>query len=154
MRSRWSGANCRETCFGKWFPRPRNARKHVLETGFQQVSGQLPELQGNLFWKLVSNKFLALEPSSKSHQIVPPGTGFVNFWNQNLKVSKSSLLGLVLSTFGTNARKLSNRTSWNWFCRIREPKPENHKIEPPRTGFVDLWSHGPKFIKSNLLGLL
>ena len=105
-----------------------------METGFQQVSGQLPDLQGNLFWKLVSNKFLALEPSSKSHQIVPPGTGFVSFWNQNLKVSKSSLLGLVLSTFGTNARKLSNRTSWNWFCRIR--------------------GQSQKIIKSGLLGLV
>ena len=67
-----------------------------------------------------------LEPRPGSHQIEPPGTSFVDFWSQGQKVIKSSLLGLVLSTSGANARKSSNRTSWDWFCRLLEPRPENH----------------------------
>ena len=56
-----------------------------------------------------------LEPRPESHQIEPPGTGFINFWNQDQKVSKSSLLGLVLSTSGAEARKPSNQASWTGF---------------------------------------
>ena len=32
--------------------------------------------------------------------------------------------------------------------------PENHQIELPGTGFVDLWSQASKFFKSSLLGLI
>ena len=49
------------------------------------------------------------EPRPESQQIEIPGTGFVVFWNQCQKVIKSNLLGLVLSTSGTKAGKLSNR---------------------------------------------
>ena len=45
-----------------------------------------------------------------------------------------SLLEQVLSTSGAKARKLSNRASWDWFCRLPEPRPESHQIEPPETG--------------------
>ena len=45
-----------------------------------------------------------------------------------------SLLEQVLSTSGAKARKLSNRASWYWFCRLPEPRPESHQIEPPETG--------------------
>ena len=113
-------------------------------------------------FSLVKSRFLNfetlfcrfLEPKPKSHQIEPPAAGFVDFWGQGEKVSKSSLLGLVSSTSGANARKSSNRVSWDWFCRIQGPKQESHQIEPPGTLFVDLWSQGPKIIKSSLLGLL
>jgi hypothetical protein len=95
-----------------------------------------------------------LEPRRGSHQIEPPGTGFVDFWSQGQKVIKSSLLGPVLSTSGANARKSSNRASWDWFCRLLEPRRGSHQIEPPGTGFVDFWSQGQKVIKSSLLGLV
>ena len=48
----------------------------------------------------------------------------------------------------------SYRASWDWFCRLLEPRPESHQIEPPETGFIDFWSQGQKVIKSSLLGLL
>ena len=46
-----------------------------------------------------------LEPGLESHEIEPPGTGFVDFWSQGWKVMRSSLLGLVLSTSGAKAGK-------------------------------------------------
>ena len=95
-----------------------------------------------------------LEPRPESHQIEPPGTGFIDFWSQDQKVTKSSLLGLVLSTPAAKARKSSNRASWDYFCRLLGPRPESHQIEPPGTSFVDFWSQGQKVIKSSLLGLL
>ena len=51
-----------------------------------------------------------------------------------MKIIKSSLLGLVLTTL--------------------EPWQESHQIESPGTGFVDFWSHGRKVIKSSFLGLV
>ena len=70
------------------------------------------------------------------------------------EVIESSFLGLVFSTSGAKARKLSNRVSWDWFCRLLEPRLENQKIELPGTRFVDFWSQGQKVIKSILLGLV
>ena len=61
---------------------------------------------------------------------------------------------IVLLIPGSKARKSSNQASWDWFCRLLEPWPESHQIEPPGTGFVDFWSHGRKVIKSSLLGLV
>ena len=90
----------------------------------------------------------------ESHQIEPSGTHFVDFWSQGRKVIKSSFLGLVLSTSGAKARKSSTRASWDWFCRLLEPRPGSHQIEPPGTGFVDFWSQGQKVIKSSFLGLV
>ena len=40
----------------------------------------------------------------------------------------------VLSTSGAEARKLPNRASWDWFCRLLEPRSESHQIEIPETG--------------------
>ena len=57
--------------------------------------------------------FRRLEPMPKCNQIKLPGTGIVDFLNQDWKVTKSSLLGLVLSTSGAEARKSSNRPSWD-----------------------------------------
>ena len=64
-----------------------------------------------------------LEPMRESHQIEPPGIGFVYFWSQCQKVIKSSRLRLVLSTPGAKAGKSSNRTSWHWFSRFLDPNP-------------------------------
>ena len=88
---------------------------------------------------------------SENHEIKPPGDGFVDFWSQGFK---SILLGLVLSTSGANAKKSSNRASWDWFCRLLEPKLESHSIKHPGTGFLDFWSQGQKVIKSSFLGLV
>ena len=55
-----------------------------------------------------------------------PGTGFVDFWSQGQKVIKSSLLGLVFSISGVNARTSSNRASWDSFCRLLEPRPKSN----------------------------
>ena len=81
-----------------------------------------------------------LEPRPESDQIEPPGNGFVDFWSHGRKVIKSSFLGLVLSTSGAMAGKSSNRASWDWFCRLLEPWPESHQIEPLGIGFVDFLS--------------
>ena len=62
----------------------------------------------------------------------------------SLKMFKSSFLELILWTSGANAGKSSNRAFWNSFCRLLEPRPESHQIEPPGTGFVDFWGQGQK----------
>ena len=67
---------------------------------------------------------------------------------------KSNLLELILSTSGAKAGKSSNRASWDYFCRLLEPRPESHQIERPGTGFVDFWRQDQKVIKSSLLGLV
>ena len=79
---------------------------------------------------------------------------FVDSWIQGSKIIKSSLLGLVLSTSGAMAGKSSNRASWDWFCRLLEPWPESHQIEPLGIGFVDFLSQCWKVIKSSLLGFV
>ena len=56
-----------------------------------------------------------LEPRPESHQIEPPGSGFLDFWSQRQKVFKSSFLGFVLSASGAKARKSSNQASWDRF---------------------------------------
>ena len=61
---------------------------------------------------------------------------------------------IVLLIAGSKVRKKSNQASWDWFCRLLEPWPESHQIEPPGTGFLDFWSQGQKVIKSSLPGLL
>ena len=48
---------------------------------------------------------------------------------------------IVLSPSGSKGRKSSNQASRDWFCRL-EPRPENQQIEPPWTGFPDVWSQG------------
>ena len=61
---------------------------------------------------------------------------------------------IVLLIPGSKTRKSSNQASWDWFCRLLEPWPESHQIEPPGTAFVDFWSHGQKVIQSSLLGFV
>ena len=56
-----------------------------------------------------------LEPRPESHQIEPPGSGFLDFWSQRQEVFKSSFLGFVLSASGAKARKSSNQASWDRF---------------------------------------
>ena len=81
-----------------------------------------------------------------------PEISFVDFWSQGQKVIKSSLLGLVFSTSGANARKSLNRASWDSFCRLLEPRLESHQIELLGTGFLDFWSQRQKVFKSSFLG--
>ncbi len=122
-------------------------KSSLLELILSTSEAKAGKSSNRAFW----NSFCRLlEPRPESHQIEPPGTGFVDFWSQGQKVIKSSFLGLVLSTSGAKARKSSNRASWDWFCRLLEPRPESHQIEPPGTGFVDFWSQGQKVIKSSL----
>ena len=61
---------------------------------------------------------------------------------------------IVLLIPRSKARKSSNQASWDWFCRLLEPRPESHQIEPPGTGFLHFWCQGQKVIKSSLLGLV
>ena len=61
-----------------------------------------PSSQPALFCRL-------LESRTEHHQIEPLGIGLVDFCNQEQKVFKLSLLGLVLSTSGDTARKSRNR---------------------------------------------
>ena len=69
-----------------------------------------------------------LEPRPESRQIEPPGTLFVDCLIRGWKVIKSSFLGFVLSTSGANARKSSNRFSWDWFSRLLDPPPPTHPL--------------------------
>ena len=87
-------------------------------------------------------------------QIEPSGHHFVDFWSQSQKLLKSSILGIILSTSGPNARKCSNRASWASFCRILKPKLESAQIERPGRYFVDFWSQCQKVLKSSLLGVI
>ena len=61
---------------------------------------------------------------------------------------------IVLLIPGSKARKSSNQASWDWFCRLLEPRPESHQIEFPGTGFLYVWWQGQKVIKSSILGLV
>jgi hypothetical protein len=65
---------------------------------------------------------------------------------------KSELLGPILSTSGAKTRKCENRISWDRFCRLLEPRPENAEIGSRGTHFVDFWSQGQKMLNSDPLG--
>ena len=67
-------------------------------------------------------------------QIEPTGPHFVDFWGQGLKMVKSTLLGLILSTSGAKAGM--------------------QQIGPSGAQFVDFWSQGLKMVKSTLLELI
>ena len=100
-----------------------------------------------------------LMPTLEEHtlrllKIKPLGTRFVDCWSQCEKVIESNFLELVFSTSGAKTRNSSNRASWYSFCRLLEPRPESHQIEPPGNGFVDFWGRGQKGIKSRVLGLV
>ena len=95
-----------------------------------------------------------LDPRAENHQIKHPGTGFVGFWSPGQKITKSSLLGLVFSLSGAKPRMSSNRASWDWFCRLLEPRLESHRIKTSGVDFLDFCGQGQKGIKSGLLKLL
>ena len=79
------------------------------------------------------------------------------FWGQGHIIIKAKLLVLILSTSGANARKSSkssNRNLWESFCRLLEPRPESHGINASGADFVDFWSQGQNFSKSELPGLI
>ena len=61
---------------------------------------------------------------------------------------------IVLLIPGSRARKSLNQASWDWFCRLLEPWPESHQIEPLGIGFGDFLSQCWKVIKSSLLGVV
>ena len=93
------------------------------------------------------------EPRPESHDIEPPGTGFLDFCSQGQKTIESSFLVIVLSTTGATGRKSSNRAPWDWFWRLLEPTPECYQIEHPGSAFADFWSQGQKVNESSLRGL-
>ena len=59
--------------------------------------------------------------------------------SQRKEMLKSDLLGPILPTSGAKARKCLNRTSWDPFCRLLDPRRENAKIGHPGTYFADFW---------------
>ena len=65
---------------------------------------------------------------------------------------KSDFLEPILPTSAPKARKCLNWMSWDPFCRLLDPMPENAKIGPPGTYFADFWTQGQKILKSDLLG--
>ena len=67
-------------------------------------------------------------------QIEPSGAYFVDFWSQGLKMLKSIVLELILSTSGAKAGM--------------------PQIETSGAHFVDFWSQGLKMLKSTLLELI
>ena len=64
---------------------------------------------------------------------------------------KSELPEPILSTSEPNARKCSNRSSWNAFPDFLRPMLENVQIGAPGTNFVDFWAHCQKILKSGFL---
>ena len=131
-----SGAKARKSsnrASSEWFsrrlePRPENHQIELPENGFVDFLTQS--------WEVVKSKLLGLvlstseakarkssnrapwawfcrflEPKLESHSIKPPGTGFLDFWSQGYNVTKSSLLGLVLSTSWSEAGKSLNQVS-------------------------------------------
>ena len=90
----------------------------------------------------------------ESAQSEPPGRHFVDLWSPGQKVLKPSILEVILSTSGANARECSNRASWASFCRLLKPMPESAQIEPPGRHFVDFWSQCQKVLKSSILGVI
>ena len=93
-----------------------------------------------------------LEPRPGSHQIEFLEIRFLDVLSHGWTVIQSSLLGLVLLTSGAKAKESSNRSSWDWFCRLLEPRPESYQIELLGTGFLIFWSQGQKVIKSSVSG--
>ena len=65
---------------------------------------------------------------------------------------KSDFLGPILPISAPKARKCLNWMSWDPFCRLLDPMPENAKIGPPGTYFADFWTQGQKILKSDFLG--
>ena len=61
---------------------------------------------------------------------------------------------IVLLIPGSKARKSWNQAFWDWFCRLLEPWPESHQIEPLGIGFGDFLSQCWKVIKSSLMGFV
>ena len=64
---------------------------------------------------------------------------------------KSELPEPILLTSEPNARKCSNRNSWNAFPYFLRPMLENVQIGAPGTHFVDFWAHCQKILKSGFL---
>ena len=67
---------------------------------------------------------------------------------------KTELLEAILSTSGPTAKKCSNRSSWNPFCRFLGPMPENVQNGTPGAHFVDFRAQCQKMLKSELLELI
>ena len=78
---------------------------------------------------------------------------FVEFWSQSQKTPKSSLLGMVLSSSRTNAKKSQNQTPRDWLRRLLEPVPKKHQITFPWTCFVEFMSPAQQMFKPRVLGL-
>ena len=138
--------------FHKWCSRANQIAFHDCQKKLQNhVFSRIVHLASTRAPVIAAHSRL-LEPWPESHQIEPLGTGFVDFWNHGQKIIKSRILGSVSSTSGAMARKSSNRASWDRFRQHLEPLPGSHQITHPGIGFVNIWRHGQKVIKSSILG--
>ena len=132
------------------FKRLETRRKIEISTSKCQFYEGLPTVWIFSFAETLGKRLR--DPRPENAEIGIPGTHFVDFWTQRQKMLKSDFLGPILSTSGPNARKCKNRTSWDPFCRLLDPRPENAKIAVPGTHFVDFWNQGQKMLKSDFLG--
>ena len=103
---------------GSGFPDFWSQRQKVFKSSFL---GFVLSASGANAWKSSNqaswDRFSwLLEPTPESLQIKLPGIRFVDFWSQGQKVIKSSLLGLVFSITGANARnpKRKHRGRADW----------------------------------------
>ena len=70
------------------------------------------------FWRL-------LDSVAENTKIKALGTNFVDVLRVSQKILKPELLELIMWTSGDNAKKCLNLNSWNPFCLLLEPRPEN-----------------------------
>ena len=105
---------------GVFVPRFQDHRRK----GFLRLGGPTSRQGGRAAW---SRKFKQIPRTLRP---LPGKYSFVDFWSQGWKVMKSSLSGLVLFTSGARAGKSCNPASWDRFCGLLEPRPENHEMEP------------------------
>ena len=95
-----------------------------------------------------------LAPRPESAQIDHSGIHFVDFWSLLQKVLKSIILEHILYTSGAIGRKCSNRSFWNSFYRLLEPRAESAQIAHSGAHAIDFWSQGQKVLKSSILELI
>ena len=133
----WSqGQNASNRAFWSSFcrllePRPECLKSSLLELILSTSGAKAGKCSNQAFWMSFCR---LLEPRPENAQIDPSGAHFVDFWSQGLKMLKSNLLELILSTSGAKAGM--------------------PQIEHSGAHFVDFWSQGQKVLKSRLLGVI
>ena len=107
--------NCRETCSGNWFPpgfwsAPLNCKEYCFGTYSNRFRINPLDLEGSLFWKLVSIRFLFRPPELQRNQ----------FWklvSTRFLLSPPRLQGnlfwkLVSNRFQANPPELQGNLFW------------------------------------------